>query len=134
MTGFVVKNMMSMMFLMTLKTIFIMILMSDTVHAKEHNSLMDKHIKVAAIPDPFYTTFYCNEKEISGDEECQDKDNETYGGVLWEFLELVKKARNVTITIVRPQRWELGLCHGKNNCTGMIGMVNRKEVDFALGN
>ena len=110
-----------------------MILMSDRVHAKGHNSLMNKHIKVAAIPDPFYTTFYCNDKEISGDEECQDKDNETYDGVLWEFLELVKQARNLTITIVRPKQRELGVCHGKNDCTGMIGMVNRKEVDFALG-
>ena len=133
MTDFVVKHLMSMMFLMTLKTIIIIISMSDPVHAKEYNSLMNKHIKVAAIPDPFYTTFYCNEKEISGDEECQDKDIKTYGGVLWEFLELVKQARNLTITIVRPKRRELGVCHGKNDCTGMIGMVNRKEVDFALG-
>ena len=133
MTGFVVKHLVSMMFLMTLKTIFIMIFMSDRVHAKEHNSLMNKHVKVAAIPDPFYLTFYCNDKEISVDEECQEKDIKTYGGVLWEFLELVKQARNLTITIVRPKRRELGVCHGKNDCTGMIGMVNRKEVDFALG-
>ena len=91
------------------------------VQAKGQNSLMNKHLTVAAEHwSPFFT--------IEG-----DTDNQTYGGALWDLLKLIKVARNVTFSIVRPPKEEWGVCHDKNNCTGMIGMVNRKEVDFALG-
>ena len=102
------------------------------VKAKGHNSLLNKHLKVAAEPWSPYIIFYCNEKKIDETEECP-ADSMTYGGVLWEVLNLVKYARNVTFSILRPPTPEWGVCHGKNNCTGMIGMVNRREVDFAIG-
>ena len=100
------------------------------------NSLLNKHIKVAAEPWSPFIIFYCDEKEIKETDECPNKGNLTYGGALWELLKLVKQARNVTFSILRPpnksgEKW--GYCHGINNCTGMIGMVNREEVDFALG-
>ena len=105
------------------------------VPAIGHNSLLNKHIKVAAVLVPPYIMLYCNEKKVQdfSTDECPDKANQTYGGVFWDLLKLVKHARNVTFSILRPRSAEWGVCHGKNNCTGMIGMVNRREVDFALG-
>ena len=57
----------------------------------------------------------------------------THGGILWDYVEYVQQASNFTLTVVRPVDGLWGNCFGKNNCTGMIGMVQRKEVDFALG-
>ena len=57
----------------------------------------------------------------------------TYSGVMWDLLLFMQKARNFTFTILNKAKWEWGECSSINNCTGMIGMVNRKEVDFALG-
>ena len=66
-------------------------------------------------------------------EKCVTNGEETYGGALWDFLMLVKNTRNVTFSILRAPHKSWGVCHGKDNCTGMIGMVNRREVDFAIG-
>ena len=103
------------------------------VYGKGHNYLLNRHLKVAAWPWSPYIKFFCNEKEIEGAYDCPDKGNMTYGGILWEFLNMVKLARNVTVSILSPPTPTWGYCHGVNNCTGMIGMVNRREVDFALG-
>ena len=103
------------------------------VYAKGQSSLVDRHLKVAAWPWSPYIMFFCNQKEIEDAHECPEKENLTYGGILWEFLHMVNLARNVTFSILSPPTPTWGYCHGVNNCTGMIGMVNRKEVDFALG-
>ena len=66
------------------------------------NSLLNKHIKVAAEPWSPFIIFYCDEKEIKETDECPNKGNLTYGGALWELLKLVKQARNVTFSILRP--------------------------------
>ena len=105
----------------------------NQVHATGHNSLRNKHLKVAAEHYSPYMIFYCNGKEMGGADKCPDRGNLTYGGALWELLNLVKLARNVSVSILRPPTPTWGYCHGINNCTGMIGMVNRREVDFALG-
>ena len=57
----------------------------------------------------------------------------TYYGVMWDLLLFMKQARNFTFDIVSEADYEWGSCPEVDNCTGMIGMVNRKEVDFALG-
>ena len=103
------------------------------VPAKGHNSFLNKHLKVAAETWNPFIIFYCNEKVMDYTDECSDQGNMTYGGALWDLLKLIKQARNVTISIVRPPTYSWGYCYGVNNCTGMIGMVNRGEVDFALG-
>ena len=103
------------------------------VPAIGYNSLLNKHLKVAAYPWKPFIIFYCNGKEMNGTDKCLEQGSETYGGALWDFLELVKQARNVTFSILKPRTPTWGYCHGVNNCTGMIGMVNRREVDFALG-
>ena len=103
------------------------------VDAKGHGALQNKHLKVAAFPWTPFFILYCNENMILWADDCPHKDNITYDGVLWEFLNMVKLARNVTFSIMNPRTSTWGHCRAKNNCTGMIGMVNRREVDFALG-
>ena len=98
-----------------------------------HSLLVNKHLKVAAEPWSPFILFYCDGKEIDYSQECTDKSSITYGGPLWELLQLVKLAKNVTFSLFRPPDSTWGFCYGLNNCTGMIGMVNRNEVDFALG-
>ena len=53
---------------------------------------------------------------------------------MWELLMIMKQAKNISFTLVAPSDglWG-GTCYSSNNCSGMIGMVNRKEVDMALG-
>ena len=103
------------------------------VPAIGHNSFLNKHLKVAADPWNPFIIFYCNEKEMHYTDECSAKGNLTYGGALWDLLNLIKLARNVTFSIVRPPTHTWGYCYGVNNCTGMIGMVNRGEADLAIG-
>ena len=103
------------------------------VYANRQNLLQNKHLKVAAEPWSPFWIFYCDGREMNYPFECPDKGNLTYGGVLWELLDLVKLQRNVTFSFLRPpsNAWEF--CHEVNNCTGMIGMANRREVDLAIG-
>ena len=103
------------------------------VLATGHNSLLNKHLKVAAETWNPFIIFFCNGKEISWQDTCPNKDNMTYGGAVWEIFKLVKLARNVTITIVRPEQYSWGDCKSPTDCDGMIGMVNRGEVDLAIG-
>ena len=58
----------------------------------------------------------------------------SYSGAFWELLTFVGQARNCSFSLVKSvdSLWG-GNCYDDNNCTGMIGMANRKEVDFALG-
>ena len=55
-------------------------------------------------------------------------------GIVGELLNYIKQARNTTYTLVEEPNGVWGNCEHVTNCTGMIGMVNRREVDFALGN
>ena len=55
-------------------------------------------------------------------------------GIMWDLLKFMQKARNFTFTLVKPSKYEWGDCYAIDNCTGLLGMVNRGEVDFALGN
>ena len=56
-----------------------------------------------------------------------------YRGVMYDLLLYMQKERNFTFSMVSDADWEWGECYATNNCTGMIGMVNRKEVDLAIG-
>ena len=118
--------------------IFGMVAMASTLEiqlpATVNNSLQNKHFKVAAEPFHSFIIFFCNGIKMGATDTCSDRGSMTYGGALWELLKLVQLSQNVTFSILRPQgspKW--GDCYGHNNCTGMIGMVNRREVDFALG-
>ena len=65
----------------------------------------------------------------------RDEDGNTinHKGILWDLLLLMQKAKNLTFTFVSEANYVWGQCHSMNYSTGMIGMVARKEVDFALG-
>ena len=57
-----------------------------------------------------------------------------YNGILWELLMFMKQAKNLSYTLVDiDDAWWSGTCYESDNCTGMIGRVNRHEADFALG-
>ena len=42
-------------------------------------------------------------------------------------------ARNFSYTLVKSQDGQYGNCAKPTNCSGIIGMVQRNEVDFAIG-
>ena len=87
-------------------------------------TLHNKHFKMGAVLNPLTLSM---KKNKNG--------QESYSGLMGDFLENIKKARNCTFTIVEPPegQWESGNCYGNNNCTGLLGLVTRNEVDFALG-
>ena len=90
--------------------------------ASSLSTMYNKNLIVAAEPYPPYLV-------VNKDEHGMD----IYSGVVWDFMEYIKEARNCTYKLVRSPDGLWGNCYGINNCTGMIGQVNRKEVDFAIG-
>ena len=106
---------------------------SSGSHTAGLNSLQNRRIKVVAEPWKPFFVYYCDGKEMSWDENCHDQGLVTYGGALWDLLKFIKQSRNVTFSMLRAPDYEWGVCYGKNNCTGMIGVVNRREADFAIG-
>ena len=103
-------------------SIFLVAYLGCQVLSTRQMSLSNKHLKMGAVPFPPYLV---RKKEKNG--------LESYSGILWDFVEYVRKARNCTFTVVIPPDGLWGTCARKNNCTGMIGLVNRSEVDFAIG-
>ena len=91
--------------------------------SKEQITMHNKHFKIGAVHRPPASV-------LNKDENGQY----VVGGLTGKFLEYIKKARNCTFEVVIPSDGQFGRCYGDNNCTGMIGLVNRTEVDFALGN
>ena len=85
--------------------------------------MSNKHFRIAAYEWEPYVSL---DKAPNGTYELG-------GGVLVNFFKFMQRARNFTYTIVREPNGIWGNCVGKQNCTGMIGMVLRDEVDFALG-
>ena len=108
---------------MSLIPYFITTLFGCRVSASKKETLHNKHVTVAVESNP---PFIVVKKDIDGKEKV-------VGGLILEFLEYLQSARNCTFTYVRPHDGLWGYCYAKNNCTGMLGLVNRKEADFALG-
>ena len=119
---------------------YILIGISNPISAMMHNALTNKHLKVAASPwrpflmwkCPNHTKWYgwTDEWEV----DCPNNEEKLFSGAFWELLAFIQQARNCTFELVKSvdSLWG-GYCYSSNNCTGMIGMVNRREVDFALG-
>ena len=90
--------------------------------AKKVYALSNKHLKIAYYEwEPMFKI----NKNPDG--------SETYSGILGNLVLLMQQRRNITFTLIKEPNGMWGNCQGNNNCTGMIGMVNRKEADFALG-
>ena len=84
--------------------------------------MTNKHLRITHEPwPPFLTTKKNEDGTVS------------LGGPLGQCISFWQKARNITYTLVRPPDGLWGYCPEPNNCSGMIGQVNRKEVDFAIG-
>lgn len=90
--------------------------------SRKSYALSNKHLKIAYYEwDPMF--------KIHKDPDGKD----TYSGILGKLLTLMQQHRNITFTLMKVPGGVWGNCESINNCTGMIGMVNRKEADFALG-
>ena len=65
--------------------------------------------------------------------EMGDYEVSNYGGIMWDLLLSMQRARNFNFTIDVPPDGLWGTCKEQNNCTGMLGTVNMREADLALG-
>ena len=92
------------------------------VSAARQLAVSNQDLIVAAEPYPPYLVL-----------TKDDNGTAIWSGLMWDFLEYIREARNCSFRLVRPRDGKWGNCYDSNNCTGMIGQVNRKEVDFALG-
>ena len=88
----------------------------------KQEKLTNKHLVIAVEPWP---PFVAITKGADGKIQVE--------GIGWELIKFWQYARNLTYTVVRSSDEYWGRCSEPNNCTGHIGMVNRHEVDFALG-
>lgn len=99
--------------------------------------LSNKHLRVVAVPWLPFLGWKCpNDTTWTSNwvTECPNGEDQMYNGILWDFLMFMKQAKNVSYTIMGiDDAWWAGTCYDSNNCTGMIGRVNRHEADFALG-
>ncbi|XP_068200521.1 glutamate receptor ionotropic, kainate glr-3-like [Palaemon carinicauda] len=57
----------------------------------------------------------------------------TYSGPLWLYLEMLAAHANFTYNILQPKEGAWGFVSSNGTWNGMIGMILRNEVDFALG-
>ncbi|XP_076044658.1 glutamate receptor ionotropic, delta-2-like isoform X2 [Oratosquilla oratoria] len=59
--------------------------------------------------------------------------NFTASGPMLELLDLLAKSLNFKYSLVRPPDGAWGVTHGDGKFNGMVGQIQRKEVDIALG-
>ena len=102
--------------------IFFVGYLACNVSTTRQMTLANKHLRMGAVPVP---PFLVKNKDNNG--------QESYSGLIWDLVEYMKNARNCTFTVMIPPDGLWGNCYGNHNCSGMIGMVNRSEVDFAIG-
>ena len=108
-----------------------MILISGCQASSEGQQLLrNTNLKIGAVVTPPFLV-------VSQDRDGRD----VWSGLIWDFVEYMQEARNVSVTVISPMDWLWGHCYGSedcsgvgcNNCSGMIGQVNRGEVDLAVG-
>ena len=112
-------------------------LMHNGVHAFSTDvGMANKHLKVAAVPwGPFLVWKCPGDADWSGNyfEECPNREDRLYKGVLWDILSFLQRASNCKFSFDITNQRRYGSCYSSDNCTGMIGQANRGEVDFSLG-
>ncbi|XP_040566786.2 glutamate receptor ionotropic, delta-2-like [Lepeophtheirus salmonis] len=59
--------------------------------------------------------------------------NVSYSGIMWTALNFFATAMNFEYEILRPPDGQWGVRNENGEWNGMLGMVKRNEVDFALG-
>ena len=95
------------------------------VIAKEDNVLNGRNLKMAAENWPPFFMIY---------EHPEYPGYSMYFGVMEKLLEGLRGALNFSTTVVRPPDGSWGNYDPETRqWSGMVGMVYRNEVDFALG-
>ena len=102
--------------------LFLAVSMSHLVLSMAQESMTNRHFKIAAIPGPPFLTI-----------KTLPDGGKTLSGQIGDAISFWHYARNFTYTLVKPEDGLYGNCARHNNCSGMIGMVHRNEVDFAIG-
>lgn len=98
------------------------------------HSLQNQHLRVVAEPwKPFFIIYCPGGEEKVLNHDCTGNGDLKYGGALWDLLMFMKYSRNLTLTMLRAPDKAWGVCYDRNNCTGMIGMVNKGEADLGIG-
>ena len=92
------------------------------VSSKRQMSLSNKHLKMGALPMP---PFFVVQRGRDG--------QESYSGLLWDIVDYIQESRNCTITVVTQADGGFGNCFNNGTCNGILGMINRSEIDFSLG-
>ena len=91
------------------------------VLASTQEKLTNKHLVIATEAFPPFVELTRND-----DGEVEVK------GVLWDYVKFWLTARNCTYDLVISNYGSAGHCAMPNNCSGVLGMVNRNEVDLAI--
>ena len=94
---------------------------STTRQMSPQMSLANRHLKIGAQAWPPLLVI-----------EKTDSGQHTISGPVGNYLKYIGQTRNCSFTIVTPPDGKWGHCNGPNNCTGVIGLVARNEVDFAI--
>ena len=107
--------------------------------ALERQGLSNKHIKIVAVPWSPFLEWKCGEEpdffwSDAMFTDCPNGVERLYRGILWELLRFMQQGENFTFELmsVDDALWG-GTCYDNNNCTGMVGRVNRREADIGLG-
>ena len=104
----------------------------ELVISRGSETLHNKHLKVAVLPYGYPNILWsCPVGGLDWEVDCPHE--RRYSGYMWDILLFMQRARSFTFTIVASKNDTGGMCHGVNNCTGLIGLVNRGKVDIALG-
>ena len=94
-------------------------------------TLHNKHLKIGSGYFPPSFAWSCPEEGFDWEVDCPH--DRKYSGYMWDLLLFMQRARSFTFTIVASKNYTGGTCYGVDNCTGVIGLVNRGEVDIVLG-
>ena len=109
--------------------------------ATQDKGLSDRHLKIVAVPWIPFLEWKCPEEPDlawsdawESERNCTKGNDRLYKGILWELLMFMQQARNFTFEFISiDDAWWGGSCYDVDNCTGIVGRVNRKEADFGLG-
>ena len=104
---------------------------SECVTSIKSETLYNKHLKIGSGYFPPSFRWSCPEKGFDHEADCPH--DRKYSGYMWDLLLFMQRARSFTFTIVASKNYTGGTCYGVDNCTGVIGLVNRGEVDIVLG-
>ncbi|TRY80468.1 hypothetical protein TCAL_13350 [Tigriopus californicus] len=66
-------------------------------------------------------------------ERTNHSDPMGFSGITWEILQRTSDILDFTFTFVQPEDGKWGSIDQSGEWNGMIGMIQRKEIDFAIG-